>query len=204
MKAVMVEVPERLLAWRKSTGADRWDEMWEGILHMPPAPTREHQDFVDALKIWLDLRWAVPAGNRVHREVNLAASGGWPDKDYRIPDLILLTPDRFVIDRNEYFEGAPLVVVEVHSPGDETYDKLDFYRNLSVPEVWIIHRETKSPEVYVLQRGEYQREQSGNSGWTRSPSTGVLLRSRSDRTLDIQLENQSDTRRALSDSRSAF
>jgi Uma2 family endonuclease len=204
MKAVMVEVPEHLLAWRKSTGADRWDEIWDGTLHMPPAPTREHQDFVDALKIWLELFWAAPEGNRVHREVNLAAEGGWPDRDFRIPDLILLTPDRFGIDRNEYFEGAPLVVVEVHSPGDETYDKFDFYAKLNVPELWTIHRETKAPEVYVLQGSRYRREQPGDEGWTRSPCTGVLLRRRSDRALDIQRENQPDTRRARSHARSAF
>jgi hypothetical protein len=44
MKAVMSEVPADLLAWRKRTGADRWDEMWEGVLHMPPMPNLEHQE----------------------------------------------------------------------------------------------------------------------------------------------------------------
>ena len=30
MKAVMSKVPPDILAWRKHTGADRWDEMWDG------------------------------------------------------------------------------------------------------------------------------------------------------------------------------
>ena len=32
MKAVIQEVPEYLRQQRKTTGADRWDEMWEGVL----------------------------------------------------------------------------------------------------------------------------------------------------------------------------
>jgi Uma2 family endonuclease len=204
VKAVIAEVPERLLAWRKSTGADRWDEIWEGVLHMPPAPNREHQDFLDALKTWLELHWAERHGARVHREVNLVSPGGWPDGDYRIPDLILLTPDRFGIDHNEYFEGAPLVVVEIHSPGDETYDKFDFYAGLGVPEIWIIDRDTKALDIFVFQDSGYGQEPPRDDGWSRSPSTGVLMRKGSDGRLDIRREDDPATRRSLRDARSAF
>jgi hypothetical protein len=38
MKAVMANVPEHILEWRRRTGADQWDEMWEGVLHMAPSP----------------------------------------------------------------------------------------------------------------------------------------------------------------------
>lgn len=171
---------------------------------MPPAPNREHQDFLYALRTWLELHWAVPEDGRVHGDVNVSSLGGWPDKDYRIPDLILLTRDRFGIDHNEYFEGAPLVVVEIHSPGDEAYEKLDFYARLGVPEVWIIHRDTKAPEVYVLQDADYRQEPTGDDRWTRSPSTGVIMRNRSDGKLDIQRKDDPSTRRALLDARSAF
>jgi hypothetical protein len=44
----MARVPSDLLAWRKTTGADRFDEMWEGVLHMVAAPNREHQDLEGA------------------------------------------------------------------------------------------------------------------------------------------------------------
>jgi hypothetical protein len=39
----MLEVPQALLDERRARGADRWDEMWEGELHMVPAPSVEHQ-----------------------------------------------------------------------------------------------------------------------------------------------------------------
>ena len=60
MTGVMAAVPDRLLQWRQTTGADRWEERWEGVLHMPPAPNREHQDFLFALNVWLDVHWAGP------------------------------------------------------------------------------------------------------------------------------------------------
>ena len=40
MKAVISEIPQHLLDERAAAGLDRWDEMWEGILHIPPMPNR--------------------------------------------------------------------------------------------------------------------------------------------------------------------
>ena len=42
------------------------------------------------------------------------------------------------------------MVVEIQSPGDETYEKLPFYAELGVSEVWIINRDSRSIEVYAL------------------------------------------------------
>src|ERR1044072_4845989 len=106
MKAVMATVPPDILEWRRRTGADQWDEMWEGVLHMAPSPNRDHQDFEGALEAWLRLNWAGPNGCRVYHQINVAQPGTWP-KNYRVPDLVLLTPKRFHIDCNEYFEGGP-------------------------------------------------------------------------------------------------
>ncbi|HSB62095.1 MAG TPA: hypothetical protein VLI67_10270 [Vicinamibacteria bacterium] len=53
MKAVVLDVSPKELAHRKLTGVDRWDEMWEGVLHMSPAPTYEHQRVVDELLMFL-------------------------------------------------------------------------------------------------------------------------------------------------------
>src|SRR5213083_974314 len=129
MRAVIPEVPPWLLDWRKRTGADKWDEMWDGVVHMPPMPNREHQDFEFAIEAYLRLRWAPAHEARVYHGINVASPGGWPN-DYRIPDLVLLTPERFGIDRNEYFEGGPDVVVEICSPGDESHEKLEFYAGI--------------------------------------------------------------------------
>jgi hypothetical protein len=49
VKAVMLEVDPALLEQRRRLGLDRWDEMWEGVLHMAPAPANEHQRILDDL-----------------------------------------------------------------------------------------------------------------------------------------------------------
>lgn len=196
MKAVMPQVPEEILRWRSRTGADRWDEMWEGVLHMPPAPNLDHQDLAAGLVSWLRSRWATAQGNRVHMEVNLASPGGWPN-DYRIPDLVLLTPDRFAIEREEYLEGAPTVVIEIRSPGDETIEKMPFYAELGAPEVWIIDRDTKAPELYLLREGQYRRQPPGADGWLRSPATGIRLRTEPASRLSVQVADDDRTRQLL-------
>ena len=43
MRAVMLEVPPRLPEERRRRGADRWDELWDGELHMVPPPGERHQ-----------------------------------------------------------------------------------------------------------------------------------------------------------------
>lgn len=197
MRAIIPEVTPDLLAWRKKSGAHHWDEMWEGELHMPPMPSRARQELAHQLAVWLEIHWARPRGNRVFPTVNVARPGGWPT-DYRIPDLVLLTPDRFQIDREEYFEGAPSVVVEIHSPGDEAYEKLDFYAKLGVPEVWILDRDTKRPELYVLGGTEYTRAEAEPDGWLSSGATGIRLRVQSGPALAIQMGENAATRALIS------
>lgn len=196
MKGVLCDVPQSLLDDRRRTGADRWDELWDGVLHMTPSPSREHQDFQDELRTWIRNHWARPLGNRVHREVNLCLPGGWPS-DYRIPDLMLLDPPRFAIDKNAYFEGPPLVVIEIHSPGDESYEKLDFYAELGVPEVWIIHRDTRKPELYALKNGEYAAVAADAEGWHVSRATNIRMKSRRTKKLVFQYADDATTAEIL-------
>jgi Uma2 family endonuclease len=196
MKAVIPDIPPHIIQWRKRTGADQWDEMWEGVLHMAPVPTRTHQDLEGALYSWLLTVWATPRGHRVYPPINLAPPGGWPS-DYRIPDLVLLTPDRFHIDHDEYFEGAPAAVVEIRSPGDESFEKLPFYAKLGVPEVWIIDRDTKVPQLHELTEGDYEQQTADADGWLKSGATGVWLRAGPNRRLAIRLGDDATTERLL-------
>lgn len=196
MKAVIAEIPPETLAWRKRTGNDKFDEMWEGVLHMTPAPKRSHQNFEWELENWLRSHWARPLGNRVYHQVNVAAPGGWPD-NYRIPDLVLLTPERFDIDHDAYFEGAPTVVVEIRNPGDETMEKLPFYAQLGVPEVWVIDRDSKTPELYLLESGVYRLQTPAADGWLQSIATGIRMRGESGNRLALQLAGDAATQRFL-------
>ena len=161
---------------------------------MPPAPNIEHQDLEWEMETWLRRHWAKPRGNKVHHQANVAPRGGWPDKNYRIPDLVLLTPDCAAVNRSEYLEGAPTVVVEIHSPGDEAYEKLPFYAELGVPEVWIIDRDSRRPEVHVLGHGEYEVCRPANDGWIRSEATGIELRASRESKLALRIAGDETTR----------
>jgi Uma2 family endonuclease len=164
---------------------------------MPPMPNFDHQDFEGSLQTYVWLRWAQPRKAKVVHQMNLASVGGWP-KDYRIPDLLLVTRERFrIINRGEYFEGAPNAVAEIHSSGDEAYEKLPFYAQLGVPEVWVIDRDSKEPEIYVLKRGRYKKQAAGAGGWVRSPATGLEMKRGQPGKLAIRVAGDDSTRAEL-------
>jgi len=46
MKAVILKLSDAEFDRRRRLGLDRWDEMWEGVLHVPPAPFSERPRLV--------------------------------------------------------------------------------------------------------------------------------------------------------------
>ncbi len=198
MCAVLLDVEIDFCEQRRRLGIDRWDEMWDGELHMPPAPNVEHQGFELKLAIWLDAHWAISRGRRVYAGINVAPRGGWP-KNYRIPDIVLLDADCPAKDRGKYLEGPPTVAIEIHSPGDEAYEKLHFYAKLGIPEVWIIHRDSRAVEIHALDGAEYECLRPAADGWHHSAAAGVQMRTRRGRKLAIQMVGDSNTRRLLPD-----
>jgi hypothetical protein len=196
MKAAMPSVGQHILASRKRTGTDLWDEMWDGVLHMPPMPNAEHQDLEWALETFLRTRWARRVGGKVYHQINVASPGGWPG-NYRIPDLVILKPSRFSINRGDYFDGGPNGVVEIHSPGDEAYEKLEFYAAGGVNEVWVIGRDTKVPEIHVLVSGRYEPKPPGVDGWLMSDETGLELKAGATGKVAVRLAGDESTRAEL-------
>jgi Uma2 family endonuclease len=159
-------------------------------------PHREHQDPERCLEDYLRRSRARPQRARVYHNINLASPGGWPH-NHRIPDLVLLGAGRFAIDRNEYFEGAPTAVVEIHSAGDEAYEKLPFHAALGAPEVWIIHRDTRTPEIHCLAAGRCGNKSAGDAGWIASRATGVALRQGRNGKLEARLAGDEATQEEL-------
>lgn len=202
MQAVIANMPPKWLAERRNSDAARWDEMWNGVLHMPPMPNRMHQRFARNLLIWLQTVWAEPQGFQADQEVNLTTPEDeveWTS-NFRIPDLVLLTPDRFHIDKGDYMAGAPLVVIEVHSPRDETYEKFPFYAGLGVPEVWVFDRDTRTPEIFALTNGEYQLIPAGVYGWVASAAAGIEFLQKAPGTVWLRLAGDDSFAREIGDS----
>ena len=87
--------------------------------------------------------------------------------------------------------------MEIHSAGDEAYEKLSFYAALGVPEVWIIHRDTKAPEIHRLAGGAYEMKAAGAGGWLASEITGIELRQGRPGKLAVRLAGDDATREEL-------
>ena len=176
MKGVLLEVTEADLARRRLLGLDRWDEMWEGVLHMAPAPMYEHQRVLDRLIAFLlplierRGRGTLVSGVNVFNEASRKP-------DYRIPDLTFVAAGHEgLIAEDGIRRGGPDAVVEIRSPEDETYDKFPFFAALGVREVIVIPRDTKQPEVYRLAGRQYVAVAPGVEGWVVSEVLGVRFR----------------------------
>lgn len=53
MRAVVCDFRPAGLARRRAIGIDRWDEVWDGVLHIPPNPTVEHQRILVELVVFI-------------------------------------------------------------------------------------------------------------------------------------------------------
>lgn len=169
MKAVLVEVPEELLEERRRTGADVWDELWEGELHMVPPPSGLHQRFGGELLAVL-LPLAKAHGLVGSYETGLYRPG--TDTDYRVPDHVYARPE---LATERGVDGPAEVVVELRSPDDETYDKLGFYANLGVSEVLVVHPLERRVELFVLRGGQMVLVQPDAEEQVRSNGLGATF-----------------------------
>ncbi len=196
MRGVMLDVPVSLLDERRRKGIDKFDEMWEGVVHMTPAPNIKHQDFEFELEAWLRNHWAARSSGDVFHNVNVSDRENWED-NFRIPDLVLLLPEQRAILRDTHILGAPLVVVEIRSPGDESFDKLPFYAQLGVSEMWIIDRDTNVPELFVLSEGRNEPAMPGEDGWLVSNASAVEFKSVANAKFGIRLAEEPASYREL-------
>jgi Uma2 family endonuclease len=135
---------------RRRSGLDRFDEIWEGVLHMVPAPLGEHADISQQLAVALDHPTRAAGLWPTMSEFNLGDS----EADFRVPDGgIHRTRPRGV------WHPTAALVVEIVSPGDESWKKLPFYAAHSVDEVLIVDPSDHTIHWLALSGGEYREVQ---------------------------------------------
>lgn len=142
---------QRLLAERQARGLDRFDEVWEGVYVMAPAPNDEHQDigggFTEVLRTVIDR-----AGlGKTRPGINLAADPEDWEHDYRVPDVAVFLNTSAAVCHGAFWSGPPDFVVEIVSPFDKTREKLGFYSRLGTRELLIVDRDPWQLELYRLQ-----------------------------------------------------
>ncbi|MGH9157607.1 MAG: Uma2 family endonuclease [Acidimicrobiales bacterium] len=170
MRAVVVDLPEWELEERRRKGLDVFDEVWDGVLHMAPQPSSEHQG-VGARLVATLLPLAEARGLRAFYETSLFRPGAGGN-DYRVPDLVFVRPENVV---EPGVEGSVELAVEILSPNDETYDKLDFYALVGVQELLIIEPRTRRVELFVLRGGRLHAALPHPDGSVTAASLGVSL-----------------------------
>jgi len=136
---------EALLERRRRLGQDLYDEVWDGVLHMNPAPAGRHGQIDRQLALIL-APLAKAAGLTSTGTFNLGSDG-----DYRVPDGGLHREWR-----DQVFYATAALVIEIVSPADETWNKLDFYAARRVEELLIVDPLEKRVSWMGLERGEYK------------------------------------------------
>ena len=145
---------EQLLERRRRSGADRFDEVWEGRYVVAPDPHSAHGEVAGELYGLLK-----PVARRLGLRAALTFNLGVPE-DFRIPDAGLLSGPPGV------WHGTALLVVEVLSPDDMTFDKLDFYTAHGVRELLVVDWQERSVRCFALQDGPGERDVSEVLGMT--------------------------------------
>jgi Uma2 family endonuclease len=148
--AMYIENPvleEELIARRQAWGADRHDEVWEGVYFMSPEANDDHQDIVFEFCCAFGDAISKPRLGKVRPGVNLAATADDWSHDYRIPDVLVFLTGTAAVNHGEFWTGAADFIVEVTSPRDRTYEKIPFYSRIGVRELLIFNRQEWAIEL---------------------------------------------------------
>lgn len=145
---------ERLRAERAATGADRYDEVWEGVYIMSPIANNEHQELIAFLTEVLGeivrrgrLGIVLPGTNITDREDD------WT-QNYRVPDVAVFLNSTRAQNRGTHWLGGPDFGIEIVSPDDNSHEKIPFYESVNTRELLILDRDPWSLEMFRLEAGQ--------------------------------------------------
>jgi Uma2 family endonuclease len=157
MTQVLVKDADRadeLIQERKRIGADRYDEVWDGVYVMPSMPSLEHQGLVlDLGNICAEVVKR-PGLGQVYPGANVSDRGSDWKSNYRVPDLVVVLKNSCAVSHSTHVQGGPDFLVEIESPGDDSEEKVPFYGKIGVRELLIIHRDKRALRLLRLEGEE--------------------------------------------------
>lgn len=146
---------------------NRYVELSEGRLIMPPHPTYRHQRAL--LELYARLRTFIEGNDLGQLLVAPLPVRLWPGK-IREPDIFFIAKAH--ADRiGEQICGGPDLVVEVTSPSTLKADRMEKfheYARAGVHEYWLVDPQARTIEVYTLQQGAYLLRGKWEAGETAS------------------------------------
>jgi Uma2 family endonuclease len=165
---------DRLRKERAATGADKYDEVWDGVLVLMPLPNILHQRILACLDAIMTAILGYPGDNpnSWFPGINLSDRvEGWTS-NYREPDFAVFLEGNPAENHDTHWVGGPDFVVEIASTDDAAWDKLPFYAEVGTKEVLIIDRDPWRLELYQLKRGKLKLAASAE------PADGSALASK--------------------------
>jgi len=137
----ITEVIER----RRALGQDLYDEVWEGVYHVAPNAGTEHG------QVGFQVLMALASqADRLGLVGTQPFNLGTGKTDFRVPD-----GGWFDRAQAGVYAATARVVLEVLSPGDETYEKFAFYLERGVAEILVAHPTERWIRCYVKTGPEF-------------------------------------------------
>ena len=127
----------------------------KGVHVITPAPSSKHQ--------WVSTKLSRLLGNFLEKkqigEVIVAPYDvKFSDDSGFQPDIIVIKKEDYKKIKQNYFEGIPLLIVEILSPGSKKNDyvwKKQMAEEYKVPEYWVFNIEEKMVDVFYLKGEKY-------------------------------------------------
>ncbi len=172
MTAVIADpdLQRQLIRRRRARGQDRHDEVWDGVYVMNPQPNDEHQSIVSRLTHIFECMIGDTGLGHIRPGTNISDRfEGWK-QNYRCPDVAVFLTNSTAINRRTHWQGGPDLAVEIASPRDQTWKKIEFYASVGTRELIIIDRAPWAIELYRLNAAS----QLSLVGRTETDSTTIL------------------------------
>jgi Uma2 family endonuclease len=123
-------------------------ELLDGELIEMPPPELSHSELMK--KVYALLLKGLHSSRVWPDHTGYRIAGGWLE-----PDVSITWPSQ---ERDaKYFLRAPMIAVEILSPGEDIDRKITRYFNEGAQEVWVIDRKYKAMTVYFMRMGEVIR-----------------------------------------------
>ena len=102
-----VQLEQRLQAERAASGADRYDEVWDGVYVMNPMPNDEHQHLVNCFASIFQEVIGWPGLGDVRPGVNVSDRVEKWHENYRVPDVAVFLKSGAARNCEEFWYGGP-------------------------------------------------------------------------------------------------
>ena len=165
---------KQLIAERQAAGADKYDEVWEGVYVMSPLADDSHQGLVSDLTTVLTIAVHWAGLGRVRPGVNVSDREENWQSNYRCPDVVVFLKDTQAKNCGTHWFGGPDFAIEVVSKNDRTLEKLPFYASVGTRELLVIDRQPLSLTLYRLQDEELAKVGQSTHGDPADLSSEVI------------------------------